>query len=119
VEILLPRYPQAGPVLAPCWPAHPAVVEELDWLYWDWTGWTTAADGRSRDAADWHDRWLPGVLARVTSGLARCDVNGSHLEPAEKRVVPEDLKMTGYAPEQVYIERMERAAARRDELPHQ
>jgi hypothetical protein len=108
-EILLPRYPHAGPVLAPCWPAHPAAVEELDWLYWDWTCWA-APGGRSRDAADWHDRWLPGVLARLGPELAGCARGGRHTQPTHQRAVPQDLQMPGYAPEQVYIERMGRAA---------
>jgi len=104
-EVLLARYPHAGPVLAPCWPAHPAAVEELDWLYWDWTSWTVSG-GRSRDAADWHDRWLPGVLARLAPELASCAKSGGHTEPRYPRAVPAELTMEGYAPEQVYIERM-------------
>jgi hypothetical protein len=107
-EILLPGYPQVGPLLAPCWPAHPAVVAELDWLYWDWLGWTGTV-GRSRDAADWHDRWLPGVLARIGPELAAC-VQGRHALPPRERAVPPELVLEGYAPEQIYIEGMSQAA---------
>jgi hypothetical protein len=32
--ILLASYPHAAAALPPCWPAHVAVVAELDWLYW-------------------------------------------------------------------------------------
>ena len=109
-EILLERYPHAGTVLSPCWPGHPAAVEELDWLYWDWTGWSSDPEGRSRDAADWHDRWLPGVLARVGAYLEACVNNGGdHVKPAYARAVPQDLELPGYAPEQVFIEQMGRA----------
>jgi hypothetical protein len=59
--VLLHRYPTAGAVLPLCWPAHLAVVEELDWLYWDWPRWALEPDARSCDAAD----WLPGVLGRI------------------------------------------------------
>jgi hypothetical protein len=111
-EILLPGYPQVGPPLAPCWPAHPAVVAELDWLYWDWLEWT-GPDGRSRDAADWHDRWLPGVLARIVPELAGC-AQGKHTPPGRVRVVPPELVLKGYAPEQVFIERMSPPPGRRD-----
>lgn len=111
-EILLPGYPQVGPQLAVCWPAHPAAVAELDWLYWDWLGWTSP-DGRSRDAADWHDRWLPGVLARIGPELAGC-ARGRHTPPGGERVAPPELVMDGYAPEQVFIERMSPPPGRRD-----
>lgn len=107
-EILLPRYPHAGPLLAPCWPAHHAVVEELDWLYWDWTGWAASPQGRSRDAADWHDRWLPGVLARIGPQLEVCLQKGDHDKPSYNRAVPERLKDPDYAPEQLFVEEMRR-----------
>ncbi len=45
--ILLRRYPATAPILPPCWPAHPAAVEELDWLYWDWTSWALEPEARS------------------------------------------------------------------------
>jgi hypothetical protein len=68
--ILFRRYPATVAVLPPCWPAHPAVVEELDCLYWDWNGWALDPDARSRDAADWHDRWLPGRRPRPDPAAA-------------------------------------------------
>jgi hypothetical protein len=109
---VLRRYPATTVALAPCWPAHPAVVEELDWLYWDWTGWALDPDARSRDAADWHDRWLPGVLARVRPQLAACAQRNRHTELASQRHVPADLNIAGHAPETVFIEKMTRASRR-------
>lgn len=108
-EILLVRYPHARVVVPPCWPAHRAAVEELDWLYWDWTGWALGRDGRSRDAADWHDRWLPGVLARIGPHLDACVQNRRHVKPSYDRVVPPELVLPGDAPEAVFIEQMGRA----------
>jgi hypothetical protein len=107
-DILLSRYPHVGVVLAPCWPAHNAVVEELDWLYWDWTSWAASPQGRSRDAADWHDRWLPGVLARIGPLLEACVRKGDHAKPSYVRAVPERLQDPDYAPEQLFIEEMGR-----------
>jgi hypothetical protein len=108
--VLLLRYPATAAVLQPCWPAHPAVVEELDWLYWDWTGWALEPDARSRDAADWHDRWLPGVIARIRPQLTTCRQQGWHAEPAIQRHVPASLNVTGRAPEEVFIEQMAHAS---------
>jgi hypothetical protein len=110
--VLLPRYPTTGAVLPPCWPAHPAVVEELDWLYWDWKSWALEPDARSRDAADWHDRWLPGVVARVRPQLAACGQQGRHTELASQRRVSADLNVAGHAPEAVFIEQMAHASRR-------
>ena len=107
--ILLRRYPATGTILPPCWPAHPAVVEELDWLYWAWTGWALEPDARSRDAADWPDRWLPGVLTRIRLQLAACAQNGRHAQPTYRRTVPAELNVAGHAPEAVFIEQMGRA----------
>jgi predicted transcriptional regulator len=106
--VLLQRYPTTGAVLPPCWPAHPAVVEELDWLHWDWMGWALEPDARSRDAADWHDRWLPGVLARIRQQLAACGQQGRHTKLPGQRRVPADLNVADHAPEVVFIEQMAR-----------
>jgi hypothetical protein len=110
--VLFRRYPATAAVLPPCWPAHPAAVEELDWLYWDWTSWALGPDARSCDAADWHDRWLPGVLARVRPQFAACGQKGRHAELASQRHVPADLNAAGHAPEAVFIEQMARTSRR-------
>jgi hypothetical protein len=110
--ILLRRYPATAPVLPPCWPAHPAAVEELDWLYWDWTTWALEPAARSRDAADWHDRWLPGVLARIQPELAPCARNGRHVHRGHDRAVSPELVIPGHAPEAVFIEQMHRHGER-------
>jgi hypothetical protein len=84
----------------------------LDWLYWDWIRWALGADPRSRDAADWHDRWLPGVLARIRPQLAAREQRGRHISPASQRRVPADLNVAGHAPEAVFIEQMALAGQR-------
>jgi hypothetical protein len=114
-EILLAGHPHVARVLPPCWPGHAAVVEELDWLYWSWEEWATDPQARSQDAADWHDRWLPGVLARITPLLAPCAHCDRHVTPEYHRPehagyqCPEGTPAKDHHPELDFIERMGRA----------
>ena len=59
--------------IKPCWPNHPEARWELAWLYQLWT--LTYLNDRStpKDAADWHDRWSPGVLRRLSQIMRRCE----------------------------------------------
>jgi|SRR5579859_2648425 len=95
--------------LPPCWPAHDAVVRELYWLYWDWETWATSGQGRSRDAADWHDRWLPGVIARITPLLADCAAAPEHVKPRYNRPEHPALNDDKHPPDLMFIEQMGRA----------
>ena len=58
------RYPDAR--LPDCWLWHPEVVEELLWLHQAWLA-AYAEGARVTAAADWHDRYRPGVVARIKS----------------------------------------------------
>ena len=72
------RYPVAGAIPA-CWWRHPELVEELTALYRAWTGAVAGGTSGTYNAIEWHDRWLPGVLARIkTWGLDRCAHQRSH-----------------------------------------
>jgi len=63
------RYPDAK--LPDCWLWHPEIVEELLWLHQAWLA--AYADGvRVTAAADWHDRYRPGVIARLKSTADMC-----------------------------------------------
>lgn len=64
-QVLALRYPHALATIPPCWPAHPAMVEELSWLHQSWVAAFRHKSRRVRQAADFHDRDLPGVLARI------------------------------------------------------
>ena len=71
------RYPLARKV-PPCWPEHPELVEELTAL---WLAWQYAYEERDAPltaAADWHDRWLPGVLHRLEHGPFAIDCANEH-----------------------------------------
>ena len=59
--------------LPQCWPQHPHAVAELSWLsvYWIYI-WDRPRPGPIDKAADWHDRFLPGVMARLEYLAERC-----------------------------------------------
>jgi hypothetical protein len=73
-----------GATLAPCWAWHPGLVEELAVL----RGIHRAiyAEGDWLRLGDWHDRYRPGVVRRVSQALAACDITQHHNDQA--RTVP-------------------------------
>jgi hypothetical protein len=71
--VLRVQYPDyVGETLKPCWPNHPEARWELAWLYHLWTSAYLAERPSPRDVADWHDRWLPGVITRLRQLTSRC-----------------------------------------------
>lgn len=78
--VLRPRYPTRTRPLLACWAHHPAVVEELSWLYGVWLDTYASIQGSYRDAGDWHDRWLAGVLHRFTTDDEFGDCEQRHAE---------------------------------------
>jgi hypothetical protein len=74
--VLRQQYPDyLADHLKPCWPNHPEARWELAWLYQLWTGTYLGARSVARDAADWHDRWTPGVIGRLSQALTHCQGN--------------------------------------------
>ena len=71
------RYPLAKKI-PPCWPAHPEVVEELTALWLAWQAAYQQPDAQLTAAADWHDRWLPGVLHRLEHGTHAINCSDAH-----------------------------------------
>lgn len=59
--------------IRPCWPNHPEARWELAWLYHLWSAAYLAERPAPKDAADWHDRWSPGVIRRLTAVMNRCE----------------------------------------------
>ena len=55
-----------------CWPNHPEARWELTWLYQLWTLSYLTDRSMPKDAADWHDRWSPGVIRRLSQIMVRC-----------------------------------------------
>ncbi len=58
--------------IKPCWPNHPEAIWELSWLYQLWSLTYLTSRSAPKDAADWHDRWTPGVIRRLTSVMTNC-----------------------------------------------
>lgn len=81
------RYADARKVLPECWLWHPDVVEELLWLM---TAWQSAYAGETAtvfQAADWHDRYRPGVVRRIPQLARNCSIE-MHAQPAATGQLP-------------------------------
>ena len=73
--VLRAQYPgYLAEQIRPCWPNHPEALWELTWLYQLWCRAYLTKRPAPKDAADWHDRWAPGVLRRLGQVMARCDL---------------------------------------------
>jgi hypothetical protein len=71
--VLRTQYPGfVADQLQPCWPNHPEARWELAWLYHLWSRAYLASHPDPRDAADWHDRWMPGVVRRIGQAMRHC-----------------------------------------------
>lgn len=72
--VLRAQYPDyLADHIRPCWPNHPEARWELAWLYHLWSSAYLGERPAPRDSADWHDRWLPGVLRRMSQTMSGCD----------------------------------------------
>lgn len=80
--VLRQQYPDylAGHI-KPCWPNHPEARWELTWLYQLWTLTYLSDQSAPKDGADWHDRWTPGVIRRLSQVMLRCRDGCSHQNP--------------------------------------
>jgi hypothetical protein len=56
-----------------CWPNHPEARWELAWLYQLWTLAYLTSRPAPKNAADWHDRWSPGVIRRLSQIMRQCE----------------------------------------------
>ncbi|MBN1171966.1 MAG: hypothetical protein JXA67_07310 [Micromonosporaceae bacterium] len=72
-----------------CWYRHPDAVAELGWLCQEWIKIYRSGKGTSSAAGEWHDRWLPGVLRRLTrdSQMSACVREGKHVDPRPGQAV--------------------------------
>ena len=71
------RYPLAKKIPV-CWKEHPEIVEELTALWLAWQYAYSDPDAPLTAAADWHDRWLPGLLHRLQHGAFALNCSESH-----------------------------------------
>jgi len=77
VDWLRARYPLAKRI-PPCWPEHPEIVEELTALWLAWQHAYADLEAPLTAAADWHDRWLPGLLHRLQHGAFAINCSEVH-----------------------------------------
>jgi hypothetical protein len=67
------HYPDYAAPLPRCWSAHAEAVWELGNLHAEWQRIYSDPDNRDlQGTLAWHDRWLPGVLARLIAAI-KCD----------------------------------------------
>ena len=72
-SVLRAQYPDyLTDQIRPCWPNHPEARWELACLYQQWSLAYLAKRPAPKDAAEWHDRWSPGVLRRLSQVMSRC-----------------------------------------------
>jgi hypothetical protein len=72
--VLRAQYPDyLADQIKPCWPNHPEAKWELAWLYHLWSAAYLSERPAPKDAADWHDRWSPGVIRRLCEVMRRCE----------------------------------------------
>jgi len=72
--VLRAQYPDyLADQIRPCWPNHLEARWELSWLYQLWSAAYLGTRSGLKDAADWHDRWSPGVFRRLSHVMARCE----------------------------------------------
>src|SRR5699024_4685885 len=76
---LVPTYRITIKQLPVCWPHHPAVRDELSWLRACWAAAYRVPDASPAAAAEWHTRWLPACLDRITTHTTGC-TSGQHLD---------------------------------------
>ena len=70
--------------IRPCWPKHPEAKWELTWLYQLWIAAYLARRPAPKETADWHDRWAPGVIRRLSNVMSRCDGNHSTSQDSQE-----------------------------------
>ena len=94
--VLRTQYPRyLADQIRPCWPNHPEARWELAWLYQLWTHAYLTRRPSPKDAADWHDRWSPGVIRRLSQIMRRCEETCQRqpslevLGEAQRRVAPD------------------------------
>lgn len=67
------RYP--GTSLPGCWQRHPHVVEELLTLRWLHHEAYRGRQASWQRVADWHERYRPGVVHRLSEALRSCELS--------------------------------------------
>ncbi|TNC20895.1 hypothetical protein [Amycolatopsis alkalitolerans] len=94
------RYPDGATAVPECWWWHPDVVEELVCLMRAWVAAYVDKDATVGRAADWHDRYRPGVVKRIKAATGNCSLE-AHQADGERYlpgpVIPSGLALAPIA----------------------
>jgi hypothetical protein len=85
--VLMPSYRDyTEAIIRPCWANHLAAVWELSTIRAEWRRVYDRKKPELAGALNWHDRWLPGVLARLEKAMHSCTAGGCrHARPRGDR----------------------------------
>jgi hypothetical protein len=86
MHVVYLRYPDAAAGLPDCWLWHPDVIEELLCLMQAWLAAYRDDKAAVTLAGDWHDRYRPGVVRRITTTAGRCSLENH--QPREGQSLP-------------------------------
>jgi hypothetical protein len=86
MQMVYLRYPDAAAGLPDCWLWHPDVIEELLWLMQTWLDAYRNDKATVSLAGDWHDRYRPGVVRRITTTAGRCSLENH--QPRDGQPLP-------------------------------
>jgi hypothetical protein len=86
MQVVYLRYPDAAAALPDCWLWHPDVIEELLCLMQAWLVAYRDDKAPVSLAGDWHDRYRPGVVRRITSSAGRCSLENH--QPRDGQPLP-------------------------------
>ena len=68
-----------------CWAEHGGLAAEVATLEATWRKAFNDARAAPDAAQNWHDRWLPGFLARMKMWLSSDCLSGEHRDPRPRR----------------------------------
>jgi hypothetical protein len=78
------RREYGGYQLAACWANHPHAIWELSTLAAEWHHTYTRTQPSLDQALEFHDRWLPGTMRRITDITRKCNPECAARPPAPK-----------------------------------
>jgi hypothetical protein len=86
MQVVYLRYPDAAAGLPDCWLWHPDVIEELLCLMQAWLAAYRDDKAAVSLAGDWHDRYRPGAVRRITTSAGRCSLENH--QPRDGQPLP-------------------------------
>ena len=98
-HVVTTGYEALAIALLPCWPVHPAVLEEVTRVYFAWRAAYDNPRARPIDLSDLLDRALPNAVSNIQAVFQ--DTGCSDREHAEDKFDPKTLVTGEFVPPQV------------------